>query len=252
MRPTRPVQIFTLGAVLGVLSACGSEAPGTETVEAPPDAGASGEAAEPSGEDQEASSEEPPTEESSDPEPEDSADETDAAPEAESDDPPEPTDGDNGDLGLGHRTGPGSFDSPLSAGEPIELTNWTIENLEVTPDNTDQFREEMGDLAPTPRNGYVYMRVRADFTRTSDSEEISDSPGFDLTMDLVGGSGELYDDHSNCPSFIDNDWGVLDLSAGETSSGDVCLHVPEDDLDGATLMIDTWWHEEEPLFVALD
>lgn len=220
------------------LAACGGADETTETPQATEDA-AEEQAAEPTDE-----AEESTPEDEAEAETETSEDEsTEAAEEEESAE--EGTSEDSGGEADGSR------ENPYAVGDTISLTDWDITVNSVNPDAAEEVMAENQFNEP-PAEGRQFVLVNLDATYTGD-----DASNFwvDITTKVLGSEGNTFGGEmdDSCGTIPGDLFNAGEQFPGSTETGNVCVSVPAEQLDGALLLVEeTFSFEDSRVFVALD
>lgn len=141
----------------------------------------------------------------------------------------------------------GTREAPLAAGESVTLGDWTVT---VGATDTDPFDKllEANQFNDPPEDGHAYLMAPVEVT--FDGEEPA-TPWVSLSLKVVGGDGITYDGY--CGVLPDSLNDVGEMYAGSTSSGNVCVAVPEAAIDGAVWKVEesfSW--DDAKAFFALD
>ncbi|MDV6012333.1 hypothetical protein [Haloechinothrix sp. LS1_15] len=141
----------------------------------------------------------------------------------------------DGDAGDGGEYG--TRDNPLEVGTTIEVAGWELAVTEVTPDATDEILAE-NEFNEPPADGrqFVMFGVAATYVG-----EDSGTAWTDFSWAVVGGDGNTFGAAS-----LDDYCGVIPeplADTGETFpggqvSGNVCIAVPAEQLERATIRIE--------------
>jgi hypothetical protein len=144
----------------------------------------------------------------------------------------------------------GTRESPLPLGTVIELDDWSVSVTEVTADATDVVMAE-NEFNDPPADGRQFVLFRAEATYEGDD---SGDP-WDLSWAIVGAGGNTFGGSST-----DDYCGVIpdafdekgETFPGGSVEGNVCLSVPGDQVDGATILVeDTFSFEDTRVFFAV-
>lgn len=140
----------------------------------------------------------------------------------------------------------GSREDPIALGDEIKVQDWTVVVNEVSVGTDEILAENQFNEPPAEGSEFVLISVDATYTGAE-----SGTAWLDLDLTVLGTSGNTFDSYS-C-GVIPND---LDENgeqfAGSTVSGNICAELPDDQFDGALLIVEEWmsW-DDERTFAAL-
>lgn len=219
------------------LAACGGADETTETPQATEDAAAEEQAAEPTEETEESTPEDEADAETSEDESTEAAEEEESTDEAASED--------NGGEADGSR------ENPYAVGDTIPLTDWEVVVNSVTLDGTDEVMSE-NEFNEPPADGRQFVLVNLDATYTG---EETGTFWIDLTTKVLGSEGNTFgsgeDDY--CGSIPQDLTNASEQFPDATETGNICVSVPTEQLDGALLLLEeSFSFEDSRVFVALD
>lgn len=168
------------------------------------------------------------------------ADETSDNDEASGDDEAET----DGDAAVGTR------ENPLELGTTIEMGDWTVTVTDVTLDATDTVLAE-NQFNESPVDGRQFVMFNVDATYEGDD---SGTAWVDLSWAVVGADGNTFgtstDDY--CGVIPDSLQDTGETFPGGEVSGNVCVSVESDQIDGATIRVDdSFSMEDSRAFFAL-
>lgn len=177
------------------------------------------------------------------------ADEAPAEEEAEA--PEAPAEEADDEEAAGDDEALGTRDNPLDVGTRIEMGDWTLAVTEVTVDATELVMDE-NEFNDPPAEGRQFVMFSVDATYEGDD---SGTAWLDFSWAIVGSGGNTFgtemDDYcGSIPDSLDN--------TGETYpdgsvSGNVCVSVESDQIEGATIRIEeAMSFEDTRAFYALD
>ena len=168
------------------------------------------------------------------------ADESDLDDEAQAD---EEANGD--DAALGTR------DKPLEIGTRIEMGDWTLAVTDVTLDATDEVMAA-NQFNDPPVEGRQFVMLNVDATYEGDE---SGTAWLDFSWAIVGAAGNTFatgmDDYCGViPDPLDD---TGETFPGGTVSGNVCVSVDSDQIEGGTIRIEeSLSFDDTRAFYALD
>jgi hypothetical protein len=130
----------------------------------------------------------------------------------------------------------GTRDNPLPVGTRIEMGDWTVAVTEFDLDATERVQEE-NSLNDPPDEGRTFVMYSVEATYEGDD---SGNPWLDFRWAIVGGAGNTFG------TSMDDSCGVIpdplrdqgETYPGGSVSGNGCISVPVDQLDGATLRVE--------------
>lgn len=168
---------------------------------------------------------------------------------------------DNGDNGTGENANGanganGGDDAVGTRGNPVEpgvaftVGEWVVEFGDVTRDAGDIVAEE-NQFNDPPADGRQF--VMTEVTVTYDGDD-SGMPWVDLSFQFYGSEGNTFSTGSDdrCGVIPDSLSDEGEMFPGATASGNVCLSVPSDQLDGGAWIVeDTFTLDADRVFVAL-
>ncbi len=168
------------------------------------------------------------------------------------------TDGDDGDPAAtddGDETGDdaalGTRDNPLEVGTRIEMGEWDLAVSEVQFDATDAVLEE-NQFNDPPVDGRQFVLIAVDATYEGDE---SGTAWLDFSWAVVGSQGNAFgtgtDDYCGViPDSLDD---TGETFPGGSVSGNVCVSVESDQVEGATIRIEeSLSFDDTRAFYALD
>jgi hypothetical protein len=131
----------------------------------------------------------------------------------------------------------GSREDPLPPGSTATIAGWDVVVTGFRPDDTarlvggNQFNN-----SPPPGTVYATVDVSATYNGDQDSSTL-----FDITFDLVGSDGNVYDTlNSYCPVSGPADYTSLNVSeeafVGGTVSGSLCYELPTEVATGSPVL----------------
>lgn len=157
------------------------------------------------------------------------------------------------DSAAGQADGAGTREDPLGAGEEFQVGDYTVVINEIQLDAADAVMEENQFNEP-PAEGRQFVLVNLDAVYEGDE---TGNAFWDLAWMVLGSGGNTYggggameDSCGTIPSDL--------IEGGEqfpdsTVTGNICVSVPTDQLDGAQLIIEPLLSlDGERVFVALD
>jgi hypothetical protein len=153
---------------------------------------------------------------------------------SEDEGPPDDADADEGssddDAGLGTR------DDPLEIGTRIEMGDWTLAVTDVELDATEAVMDEF-EFNDPPVDGRQFVMLSVDATYEGDD---SGEAWIDFSWAIVGGAGNTFgtgmDDYCGLiPDPLDD---TGETFPGGEISGNVCISVASDQLEGATIRVE--------------
>jgi hypothetical protein len=130
----------------------------------------------------------------------------------------------------------GTRDNPLDIGTTIEMGVWVVTVADVNPDATDEVLEE-NQFNDPPAEGRQFVMFHVEATYEGDD---SGDPWLDFAWAIVGGAGNTFgtgmDDWcGSIPNPLDDQG---ETYPGGSVSGNVCVSVASDQLEGATIRIE--------------
>lgn len=147
--------------------------------------------------------------------------------------------------------GDGTQDNPLDTGVAFELTDWIVEFGSTNTDAEADIAEGVGYEEP-PADGRQY--VMAEITVTYTGSEPSD-PYIDLGFEYHGSDGTAYGSgEDDLCGLLPNDlFEVGELSTDDSASGNICVAVPAEAIDGGAWSIEYLWDldESDRVYVAV-
>lgn len=191
----------------------------------------------------------------------DLADEEEVEEASEAEDEPEPDEAaqeeeepaveEEDDEDAGEEAELGTRDNPLELGTRIAMGDWTLAVTDVTLDATDAVMAE-NEFNDPPADGrqFVMFHVEAIY-----EGEDSGTAWLDFSWGIVGSQGNTFatgmDDYCGViPEPLDD---TGETFPGGSVDGNVCISVPSDQVDGATIRIeDTFSFEDTRAFYAVD
>lgn len=130
----------------------------------------------------------------------------------------------------------GTRDNPLELGTRIEMGDWTIAVVDVDVEATDRIMEE-NEYNDPPADGRTFVMFGVEATYEGDD---SGDPWLDFSWAIVGGGGNTFgtgtDDY--CGSIPDPLSDQGETYPGGSVSGNECIAVPVDQLEGSTLRVE--------------
>ena len=145
----------------------------------------------------------------------------------------------------------GTRDNPLDVGTRIEMGEWTLSVTDVTLDGTEQVMAE-NEFNDPPVEGRQFVLFTVDATYEG---EDSGTAWLDFSWAIVGSAGNTFgtamDDYCGViPSPLDD---TGETFPGGSVSGNVCVSVDADQVDGATIRIEeSLSFDDTRAFYALD
>ncbi|MFO7191115.1 MULTISPECIES: hypothetical protein [Thermocrispum] len=145
---------------------------------------------------------------------------------------------------------PGTRDNPLEPGTKIKVGDWTVAVTDVTLDATDRvLKENEFNEPPAKGRQLVMFTVQATYEGNDSGTAI-----VDFRWAIVGGKGNTFgtgaEDYCGViPKPLDE---TGETFPGGTVTGNVCISVPTEQLDGATILVEpTFSLREGRTFYAL-
>lgn len=128
----------------------------------------------------------------------------------------------------------GSHENPADIGAEAAMSEWTVTITDVDTDATDRILDahEWND-PPEPGHQYVLWEVGATYTG-DESGTIHPS----VSWAVVGGKGNTFDFGDRCGIPPDPLVSTSETFPGGSVSGTVCVSVPSDQMEGATIMVE--------------
>lgn len=145
----------------------------------------------------------------------------------------------------------GTRDNPLPVGTRIEMGDWTLAVTEVTLDATEQVMAE-NEFNDPPVEGRQFVLFEVD---AAYGGEESGTAWLDFSWAIVGSAGNTFgtamDDYCGViPNSLDD---TGETYPGGTVSGNVCVSVDSEQVDGATIRIEeSFSFDDTRAFYALD
>ena len=145
----------------------------------------------------------------------------------------------------------GTRDNPLPVGTRIEMGDWTLAVTEVTLDATEQVMAE-NEFNDPPVEGRQFVLFEVD---AAYGGEESGTAWLDFSWAIVGSAGNTFgtamEDYCGViPDSLDN---TGETYPGGNVSGNVCVSVASDQVDGATIRIEeTFSFDDTRAFYALN
>ncbi|MCE0486375.1 hypothetical protein [Ornithinimicrobium sediminis] len=152
--------------------------------------------------------------------------------------------------GAGTSTESGSRADPYPPGEPSTLPNWevtvgpTTRDWEAAVMAENQFNDPAGS-----GNSMVRTQVDLTFTGRADGEEY-DSPWLSLDFAFVGSDGREYAE--DCGVIPEDVGDIDDLFQDASASGNVCMIVATDAIEGGTWYVQESFGDQERYYYATD
>lgn len=144
----------------------------------------------------------------------------------------------------------GTRDDPLPAGSPVTIGDWQVA---LAPTNRDATAAVMAEneFNEPPAEGRVFVMTEATVVYMGAE---SGTPWIDLTFDFVDAAGNTAgtDMESYCGVIPNDIADVGEMFAGASATGNVCLSLPADQVEGgAWIVSDSFSLEEDRAFIGL-
>lgn len=137
-------------------------------------------------------------------------------------------------VGDGSRAAPFNIDTPLSG-----IGGWSLQITDVELDAWSVVSAE-NQFNDPPADGYQYALFTVEATYDGDAEPVDPYWTFDFA--IVGSRGNTFDDGCGViPSPLRD---VGDMYAGATGSGNVCIAVEADQIEGGALRVSAGFRDE--------
>lgn len=139
-------------------------------------------------------------------------------------------------------------DAPLPAGAEFGNEDWTVTVAPTTRDAGEAIAAE-NEFNDPPAEGRQFVMTEVTATYTGDE---TGTPWVDLSIEFVGSQGNTFgtgsDDYCGViPNDLSN---VGEMHNGASGSGNVCVSVPADQIEGGVWSVSTWFGS--PVYIALD
>ncbi len=146
----------------------------------------------------------------------------------------------------GDGAAPGTRQNPLAPGTAFTVGDWTVD---LAPTNVDAdevvLAENMFNDAPPDGERFVMVEV----TTTYNGDD-SGTPWIDLRFRFMGADGNTHDE-GECGVIPDPLFDVGEMFPGATASGNVCVSVPVDQIEGGAWIVEaTFSFDSDRTFVA--
>ena len=145
----------------------------------------------------------------------------------------------------------GTRDNPLPVGTRLEMGDWTLAVTEVTLDATEQVMAE-NEFNDPPVRGRQFVLFTVDATYEG---EDSGMAFVDFSWAVVGSAGNTFGTamEDYCGVIPDSLDGTGETYPGGNVSGNVCVSVASDQVDGATIRIEeTFSFDDTRAFYAIN
>jgi hypothetical protein len=137
--------------------------------------------------------------------------------------------------------------APLPAGTEVDTGTWKVSFSDVAPDATDTILAE-DDYNTPPAEGQQYFMFQVD--AAYEGEDAS-NPWDDLAFGVYF-NNTLYASYSSFDcGYLPNDLSEAPMVySGGTASGNVCVVVATDGVEGAVISVEDYWNSGQRYFVA--
>jgi hypothetical protein len=132
--------------------------------------------------------------------------------------------------------------SPLPAGTEVVTGNWRVAFSNVVPDATEVLAEE-NEFNEAPAEGHQYFMFQIDATYEGDESAFA----WDQLMLGVSFNNTVYTEY--CGVTPDDFWTTPEVFAGGTVTGNYCVSVPSDGVEGAVISVEDYWTPGQRYFV---
>lgn len=147
--------------------------------------------------------------------------------------------------------GEGSRENPYAVGDSFTLGDWDLVVNSVTLDGTDNVMAE-NEFNDPPGDGRQFVLVNMDATYSGDESGMF---WIDFSYSVVGAGGNTFGSGMDdwCGSIPEDLTNANEQFPGSTESGNICMSVPSEQVDGSLLMLQqSLSFDDDRAFVALD